>query len=148
MCIIIDNDVVGNVLLHNDDDFEPVKNALYKKKNKMVYGGKLREEYLRNEKLRRILIILDGSGSAKLIKEESITSEVDKLENKNLCISNDLHIIALAIVSGARLLCTSDIDLHTDFKNHRLVNNPRGKIYQNSSHVGILEENNRNCRYH
>ena len=83
MCIIIDNCVVGNVLLQNDDDFEPVKNALYEKKNKMVYGGKLREEYIRNVKLRRLLIILDRNGSAKIIEKESITSEIDKLENKN-----------------------------------------------------------------
>ncbi len=148
MCIIIDNCVVGNVLLQNDDDFEPVKSALYKNKNKMVYGGKLREEYLKNKRLKRLLITLDRSGIAKIIGKESITSEIDKLDYGKLCISNDLHIIALAIVSGARLLCTSDNDLHTDFNNHRLLKNPRGKIYQNRNHVGILEENNRNCRFH
>jgi len=45
------------------------------------------------------------------------------------CVSNDHHIIALAIVSGARLLYTNDQKLQKDFCNTNLISNPRGKVY-------------------
>ena len=43
--------------------------------------------------------------------------------------SDDPHIIALAQVSGARLLYSNDKSLQQDFKNKDLINNPRGKVY-------------------
>ena len=43
--------------------------------------------------------------------------------------SNDAHVIALAQLSGARLLYTNDGDLQKDFRNKNLVDNPEGKVY-------------------
>ena len=45
------------------------------------------------------------------------------------CASDDEHVIALARVSGARLLFTNDGDLQADFKNPGIINGPRGVIY-------------------
>ena len=45
------------------------------------------------------------------------------------CRSNDQHIIALAHVGGARLLYSNDGDLHDDFDDKGLIDNPRGKVY-------------------
>ncbi|WP_420445410.1 hypothetical protein [Candidatus Poriferisodalis sp.] len=45
------------------------------------------------------------------------------------CTSDDHHIIALAQLSGARLLYTNDQKLTSDFGNNRLIDAPRGKIY-------------------
>ena len=42
--------------------------------------------------------------------------------------------LALAQVSGARLLYSNDLTLHQDFGNRDLINRPRGKIY--STHAG------------
>ena len=46
-----------------------------------------------------------------------------------VCKSNDLHVLALALVSGARLLYTNDTALIDDFGNRDIVARPRGKIY-------------------
>ncbi len=43
--------------------------------------------------------------------------------------SNDGHILALARVSGARLLFTNDRALQKDFANTNLISNPGGQIY-------------------
>jgi hypothetical protein len=54
--------------------------------------------------------------------------------------SDDPHIIALAKVSGARLLCSKDQNLHTDFGNRVFIDKPRGNIYQNQSHAKLLKK--------
>ena len=43
--------------------------------------------------------------------------------------SDDPHIIALALVNGARLLYSNDLALQKDFRNAKLVSKPKGKIY-------------------
>ena len=42
--------------------------------------------------------------------------------------SDDPHVLGLALVSGARLLYTNDLNLQKDFKNPALIR-PRGKVY-------------------
>ena len=39
------------------------------------------------------------------------------------------HVLALAQVSGARLLYSNDQTLQRDFKNSKLIKNPRGNVY-------------------
>ena len=55
--------------------------------------------------------------------------EETRLEKKGLCISDDPHVIALARISGARLLCSNDKDLQQDFGTKNLIDRPRGKVY-------------------
>lgn len=43
--------------------------------------------------------------------------------------SDDPHVIALAQVSGARLLYSNDGKLQRDFKDRDLINNPGGSVY-------------------
>jgi len=49
-----------------------------------------------------------------------------------------LSRIALARVNGARVLCSEDGALWTDFKNQRLINKPRGRIYRTAQHARLL----------
>ena len=75
-----------------------------------------------------------------------------ELNEEGRCHSNDTHVIALAQITGARLLYSNDKDLHEDFKNKRLIDEPRGKVYSTNedknftnAHEKLL--NNRNlCR--
>ena len=39
-----------------------------------------------------------------------------ELQDAGACQSNDLHVLALAQVSGARLLYSNDLSLHQDFE--------------------------------
>ena len=57
-------------------------------------------------------------------------------------------MIALAQISGARLLYTNDSNLQKDFTNRLLIKNPRGKVYTtmlsqdfNSTHRRLLTRN-------
>ena len=115
---------------------------------RLVVGRRLLEE-LKNGKAQEWIrqAILAGK-----VRQET-TSSVDKGEEKLLqeerCRSNDTHVIALAQISGARLLYSNDKDLHIDFKNKRLIDEPRGKIYSTNedkdftnSHARLLRDKN------
>ncbi len=62
-------------------------------------------------------------------KKELIDKKRKKLKQDDSCKSNDEHIIALAQVSGARLLYSADRDLHQDFRNQKLLSKPRGNVF-------------------
>ena len=53
----------------------------------------------------------------------------EELNREGSCLSNDTHVIALAQTSGARLLYSNDKNLQVDFKDKRLIDEPRGKVY-------------------
>lgn len=97
-------------------------------KLKVVVGGKLRQE-LNSTKFRQWIVEALRAGRAESINDDRVNRESTKIRNAGMCQSNDPHIIALAQISGARLLYTNDKDLHTDFKDRRLIDIPRGKIY-------------------
>ena len=52
--------------------------------------------------------------------------------------SNDRHILAMALASGARLLYTKDGRLSRDFRNPAIINNPQGVVYSRVSDSGNL----------
>ena len=45
--------------------------------------------------------------------------------------SNDTHVLALAIVSEARLLYSRDKMLREDFTNTHIIGEPDGRLYNN-----------------
>ena len=58
-------------------------------------------------------------------------SDIDSARNalNQDLTSNDEHVLALALASGARLLFTNDRDLQRDFGNTSLLPQPAGQIY-------------------
>ena len=117
----------------------PVVDWLFnKRQGGLVYGGRLAGELGKVAAGRRILTAALRAGIAILIDEERIETEEINLQSSGLLRSNDPHVIALAKVGGARVLFSHDQALHADFTNPQLLNRPRGKIYQNSSHQGLL----------
>jgi hypothetical protein len=134
--LIVDANILS--IFFQSREFYPIHKAFLEKRWLLSYGGtKQLEEYARvQEAYRRIVIELQRGGRA--FKEE--TEEIDKREKANvkLCKSDDPHIIALAQVSGSRLLCSHDEGLGGDFTNAKLIK-PRGKIYKNASHAHLLE---------
>jgi hypothetical protein len=137
--VIIDANLASIVFgIPPDSDFIPVLEWLTRKGGCLVYGGKLADELWRIESSRRLIRALQQAGRANLIDKSELEVEEMNLKEVNLCQSNDLHIIALARVSGARTLCSHDITLHKDFKNPKLISKPRGSIYQNARHKRLL----------
>lgn len=93
--------------------------------------------------------------NAGIVQRET-TSTVDereeKLSREGRCRSNDIHVIALAQVSGARLLYSNDRALQDDFRDKGLIDKPRGKMYSTNRRKDFTSAqekllNNRNlCR--
>ena len=70
-----------------------------------------------------------NSGRIRRVNESEVTTKTQELRGKGLHRSDDPHVLALAIVSGARLLYSNDGALQRDFKDKRLIDDPRGKVY-------------------
>ena len=138
MCLIVDANLASAVFASPPQpDFVPVLDWL-NRDGCVVYGGRLAAELIRIEKARRYLVNLLRAGRARRMDDGPIEAAVRVLAQGGLCRSNDPHVVALARVSGARTLCTHDRDLQRDFRNPRLVSNPRGSVYQRREHARLL----------
>jgi len=145
MCLIVDANVVNRIFLVADDpDFKDLYTSLFatrKPMAKVIYGGKLIEEYYRSHHdVIKILLQLDQAGRATKVDDSLIDSEHKIIIKMKVCKSNDPHIIALARAGKVRLLCSDDKDLWADFKNKALLNKPRGKVYRNPTHNKLLNK--------
>ena len=133
MCAIIDNNVRHEVF--GDADvrteagnffFEWVNSG----KGKLVVGGELLQELSEYGNFRIWLTQALLSSRAILITEDDkVGDETALLQSQGICKSNDAHVLALARVSGARLLFTNDRDLQADFGNRAIIGGARGRIY-------------------
>ena len=148
VCVIVDINVAKRVLIHNNDkDYLKLHKAIYSKTNspvvKIVYGGKLTDEYVKDAEVMQTALLLMSAGKAQKVDYHVVSKEAMLIKNSLRYKSNDEHILALARVSGARILASSDKDLKTDFKDQLLINKPRGKIYGSPTHGSLL---NRLCK--
>ena len=127
MCAILDANAVHQVFGH---DRPPAGIYFFdwieSKKGKLAVGGELREELYKtgcDEWLRGAIL----AGDVKYIDDKVVDRKAETLKDDGLCLSNDHHVIALAQLSGARLLYSNDTKLRNDFKNRELIS--EGKIY-------------------
>ena len=142
MCIIIDADRMDRFfaapLL---EEVEPIHKWIGEKDGIIAYSiyGKLRDELtgIKKAKFQEMY----RNGRAILIDSEKIRLEQQRLAGIGNCKSNDVHILALANVSGARVLYTGDDALMDDFRNREIINNPRGKIYSSARNKNLLRAN-------
>lgn len=131
MCLIIDTNRTGILAkCSSGDSSEPSLSVLkwMKGDGMVVYGGSLSDEYDANstQEFRRLLAEWNRSGKARLEDPDKVRRVSNSIKAK--CESNDADIVALARVSGARLLWTCDNDLMKDFLNSELVFKPNGKV--------------------
>ena len=83
------------------------------------------------------------TGHARRVGDHLVDVAERELEALDECQSDDHHLIALAMLGGARLLFSEDLDLHEDFKNPGIVANPRGKVYSTRLDHEVSEEHRR-----
>ena len=135
MCAILDADVAHQVF---GKERPPAGEAFFDRINsggmRLVVGGKLLEELDNDARFRIWRQQASQAGRVGIVDAQRVEARTADLRNEGACRSNDLHVLALAQVSGARLLYSNDLSLHQDFGNQQLINNPRGKIY--STHAG------------
>jgi len=146
VCAIIDACVATRVFVDkNDPNLGRIQTLILARRLQVVYGGKLGREYTKVKSVAHIVKLLDQAGIAKKHKDKTVDNEDKRVKKLNLCMSNDTHVIALARVARARLLCSADQGLHVDFKNKKLIDKPRGRIYQNATHDGLLKRKCKVC---
>ena len=141
MCSIIDANILTTEFKKpQNGDLDGVTKtageAFYEKVVKgkiiLVAGGKLLREPKAKEnsdQVHRLWRGLRDAGLLKQINDDKVNSQTQKVKKKGGYKSDDPHTIALAQVSGARLLYTNDKDLKDDFKTKSLIDNPRGQVY-------------------
>ena len=95
----------------------------------IVSGGEHLRELNRIADFKRVFGERLLAGRARRIPDEVVDAETDALQSQGVCNSNDEHVLALARVSGARLLFTNDDALQDDFRNRRVVGGTRGRVY-------------------
>ena len=150
MCLIVDANRASLVFAQTPaTDVAPIREWLTsaKKDGQVVIGGHLEAELNKINGARRCLLAFQRAGRARFIPQHQVRAEVARVNATGNCQSNDTHVIALARVSGARVLCSEDNALHKDFKNPRLINNPRGRIYRTAQHARLLGHT-KACRQH
>ncbi len=131
MCAIVDANVISQVFEANPPE-AGIKILLWIENNDsghLMVGGKLIEELDRVSRFQKWAMDAKFSGKIKFADEKQVKAREDYLRRESNYISNDPHIIALAQVSGPRLLYSNDRKLQQGFKNKELVDNPRGKVY-------------------
>jgi hypothetical protein len=138
MCLIIDMCVAHRAIDPSDVDFEPVRRSFLEGKQVLVVGGQLRREYLGFSAIRSFLVELDRKGRLRIVRDAIVDDVTSQLRDGQTCESNDEHLVALARVSGARILCTSDAAAARDFTRKSLIDNPRGKVYNRRRHRHLL----------
>ncbi|MCD4727970.1 MAG: hypothetical protein K8R46_09930 [Pirellulales bacterium] len=147
MCVIVDASVAGLVFtVPYKAEYVPLWRWIEERDGKIVYGGKLADELGRVPTARKRLVKLKQAGLALFFPGKKVATKEKAVRKSGLCRSNDPHVIALALVSGARVLCADDRDLETDFTNRQLVPNigkQQGKIYKNAGHQHVLKHNSR-----
>ena len=83
-------------------------------RGRLVAGGKLLEELAKTPYL-DFALQLQSTGKLRNVDKRAVDGCADHLRATGACRSNDPHVIALAQVSGARLLYSNDQALHQDF---------------------------------
>ena len=140
MCVIVDANMASRFFAL-DAELLPLWKWIDSGKAALVVGGKLTAELYKVNSARDQIQEWLRAGLAYQADKGEVEAEEAAIARR--CVSNDAHVIALARVSRAQLLCSSDRALHRDFRNTDLVNDPRGSVYQNSGHVSRLRHRGR-----
>lgn len=130
MCAIVDANVARQVFGTNRPQVgEAFFRWLHEDRGRLMVGGKLLRELDRNGAFmawRRQAVL---AGRIMLLNDEAVDDRANQLERENACRSDDEHVVAVAQLSGARLLYSNDGDLQADFGDRVLIDRPRGKVY-------------------
>ena len=135
MCAILDNDRIHQVFGAN----RPAAGRAFfdwidSGRGHLVVGGELRRELDDNcafREWRRQAVL---AGRITLLKDEAVDYRSRQLKQEKACRSNDTHVVAVAQLSGARLLYTNDGRLQGDFRDKNLIDLPRGRVYSTRCH--------------
>ena len=131
MCAIVDANVAGEVFgaspsLAGDKFFDWINRG----SRRLVVGGKLFEELETSSPgFREWASQAVQAGKMRILDESEVGTRSKQIERQGIRTKDDPHILALAQLSGARLLYSNDKRLRRYFKDTSLIDNPAGHIY-------------------
>ena len=131
MCAIIDANVTFEVFGKKQTKAgEKFREWLDGDHGNLVVGGKNLTELARNGNFQRWFREARRlTGRVRQVGRSQIETQQEELRRSGLLRSDDEHVLALALVSGARLLYSNDGDLKRDFSNAAIIQRPRGRVY-------------------
>ncbi len=158
MCAILDTNCFNKFKNPADEDMKPVRNWLKNKKGKIAYSNtnKFDREW-EDGGMKDQMKELSRAGQLKRFCAKEVEKKENELANeqKEEIKSDDLHIIALAMIANVKVLIVQNLSdipkeeenkkkrdsrgadpkLQADFKN--LVG---GKVYMTKSHSHLLKK--------
>ena len=146
MCAILDNNVRHEVFGERDAQTPAGKYFLdwvESPRGRLVIGGELRRELSEYGQFLTWLRMATRRNVVWSIDDKRVDDETRCLQERGDCRSNDEHVLALANVSGARLLFTNDVALQEDFKDSGIVGGTRGRIYTTTHGQGAVRRSHR-----
>ena len=149
MCAIIDNNVRHEVFGGHDAQTPAGKFFLdwvESPRGRLVIGGELRRELSEYGRFLTWMRTATRRNVVHSIDDERVDNETQSLQKQGVCNSNDAHVVALAKVSGARLLFTNDVLLQEDFRNPSIIRGTRGRIYTTRRHSDVRTSHRRLLR--
>ena len=132
MCAILDNNVRHEVFGDRDAQTPAGKYFLdwvESSSGRLVIGGELRRELSGYGRFLTWMRTATRRNVVRSIDDKQVDDETRNLRGQGNCRSDDEHVLALARISGARLLFTNDQDLQDDFRDPGIVGGTRGRIY-------------------
>jgi len=131
MCLIVDTSVVNELVANKTQRSKVFLEFQSKRRIRIATCSDLQKEHKGNAAViaffRRIKQnnLLDEIGDSRIRVEQRAVREIG-------CKSNDPHVLALARVSGARVIATDDSDLRRDVGNAKLLK-PKGKVFSKAN---------------
>ena len=131
MCAIVDANAAHEVFGGNPQSAgQKFFEWINKGGGRLIVGGKLLEELEASSGgFRDWASQAVRAGRMRIVDEMEVGTRTEEIRAMSKYRSNDIHILALAQVGGARLLYSNDAALQADFKNKGLIDDPRGKVY-------------------
>lgn len=131
MCAIVDANVVVTVF-DTSENRPPAAQKFFERVDSgkliLVVGGKLKRELCSHGRFRDWLTEALRNNTVYNVEDAELEQKEGQLKALGNSGSNDTHVLALAQVTGARLLYTDDQRLIDDFTNGDLISD--GKVYK------------------
>lgn len=153
MCAIVDANAVGELWDGGGSAAgQGFRRWVEGPNGRLVVGGQLRQE-LGSSNAARWLQELDRADRLTRVDDSRVDRQAARLRSvpasdPSSCRSDDHHVIALAQISGARLLFSNDKDLHKDFKNKQLIDQPTGTVYSTLARKDFTSHRKAQLRKH
>lgn len=125
-CLIVDTNKLRWFTDTSEEIPQIVIGLLKRQKGKLYIGGGLKEEI--PHKYRQWYSVGVRAGWIVNVSDEEVDQETTWLKVHHTLESNDHHVVALARVSGARVLVSCDGCLRDDFRDRNLISQPPGKL--------------------